>query len=64
MFDYRLSIFVGQKSNSHLLRQNLFPALRARRRAEFVRMEGIVIPLDSNKVLDVCRNHASAEYTV
>jgi hypothetical protein len=37
MFDYRLSIFVGQKTNSHLLRQNLFPAFRARGRAGFVR---------------------------
>ena len=64
MLDYPLSILVGQKTNSRLLRQNLVPALRARRRAEFVRLEGIVIPLDSNKVLDVCRNHASAEYTV
>jgi hypothetical protein len=39
MFDYPLSILVGQKTNSHPLRQNLFPALRARRRAEFVRQE-------------------------
>jgi hypothetical protein len=64
MFDYRLSTLVGQKTNSHLLRQNLFPALRARGRAEFVRQEGIVIPLDSNKILGVCRNHASAKNTV
>src|SRR5579864_1299280 len=64
MFDYPLSILVGQKTSSHLLRQNLFPALRARGRAEFVRREGIVIPLDSNKILGVSRNHASAKNTV
>src|SRR5579864_6361816 len=64
MFDYPLSILVGQKTNSRLLRQNLFPSLRARGRAEFVRQEGIVIPLDSNKILGVCRNHASAKNTV
>ena len=61
MFDYPLSILVCQKTNSYLLRQNLFPALRARRRAEFVRQEGIVLLLDSNKILGVCRNHASAK---
>jgi hypothetical protein len=45
MFDYPLSILVGQKTNSHMLRQNLFPALRARGRAEFVRQEGISLSL-------------------
>jgi len=39
MFDYRLSILVGQKTNSHLLGQNLFPALRARK-ARRVRAPG------------------------
>jgi hypothetical protein len=64
MFDYRLAILVGRKTNSHLLRQNLFPALRARGRAEFVRQEGIVTLLDSNKILCVCRNHTAAKNTV
>ena len=63
MFDYPLSVLVGQKTNGHLLRQNLFPAPRARGRTEFVRLEGIVSPLDSNKILSVCRNHAFAKNT-
>jgi len=64
MFDYRLAILLGRKSNSHLLRQNLFPALRARGRAEFVRQEGIVALLDSKKIWCVRRNHATAKNTV